>query len=121
MRLWLVPVMAALAQVAAVTPLAAQTLTHAPRAAVAAVRVDTPPTIDGRLGDDAWAGASAADGFTQQDPDEGRPATERTELRVVYDDDALYIGARMFDREAVLISRRLSSRDDDSDADTLDI
>ena len=121
MRLWLVPAAAALAAVAAVRPLAGQTLTHAPRAAVGAVRVDSPPAIDGRLDDEAWAGVSAADGFTQQDPDEGRPATERTELRVAYDDVALYIGARMFDREAVLISRRLSSRDDDSDADTLEI
>ena len=121
MRLWLVPVGVALATVTVVPPLAAQTLTHAPRAQVAAVRVDPPPTIDGRLGDEAWAAVSAADGFTQQDPDEGRPATERTELRVAYDNEALYIGARMFDREAVLISRRLSSRDDDSDADTLEI
>src|SRR5688572_15882919 len=122
MRLWLVPAAAALAAVATVSPLAAQTLTHAPRAAGAAVRVDTPPTIDGRLGDEAWAGVGAADRFTQQDPDEGQPATERTELRVVYDDEALYIAARMFDREATLISRRLANRDaNDNDADTIDI
>ena len=38
--------------------------------------------------------------FTQIDPDEGQPATERTEVRVLYDDRALYVGVRLFDRDA---------------------
>lgn len=58
--------------------------------------------------------------FTQEDPDEGKPATERTEVRVLYDDAALYIGAQLFDREAKLIARRLLTRDGDAgDADRL--
>ena len=56
-------------------------------------------------------------GFLQIDPDEGKPGTEDTETRVVYDDQALYIGARMFDHEPGLIWRRMSSRDGDADAD----
>ena len=39
----------------------------------------------------------AATGFIQQDPEEGQPATQRTEIRFAYDADALYVGARMLD------------------------
>jgi hypothetical protein len=46
--------------------------------------------------------------FTQIDPDEGQPATERTEVRVLYDDRALYVGVRLFDRDAAQIGRRLA-------------
>ena len=49
-----------------------------------------------------------ADHFRQRDPDEGQPATERTEIRVLYDDDALYVGARMFDSSRPRISKRLT-------------
>jgi uncharacterized protein DUF5916/cellulose/xylan binding protein with CBM9 domain len=88
---------------------------------IRAVRTATPPTIDGRLTEEAWAQAPPADGFTQRDPDEGRPATERTEVRVLFDDTAVYIGARMFDGEPGQIQRRLSSRDGDADADRLTV
>ena len=98
----------------------AQTVTHAPRAAFSAVRVPQAPVIDGQLDDEAWQGVEAATNFTQQDPDEGRPATERTEIRITYDDEAVYVAARMYDSQASLIARRLSSRDDNSDADFLD-
>ena len=84
---------------------------------VRAVRVASPPSIDGRLTEDEWARAEVADQFTQRDPDEGQPATERTEIRVLYDDDAIYVGARLFDREPAKIARRLSNRDDSPDAD----
>jgi hypothetical protein len=118
-RLLLV-LMACLAAVALADAAAAQTATHAPRAAFAAMRVTRPPVIDGHLDDDAWQGVEAATNFTQQDPDEGRPATERTEIRIAFDDEAVYVAARMYDSEAALIARRLSSRDEDSDADFLD-
>jgi len=88
---------------------------------IRAVRTSTPPTIDGRLTEEAWAAAPVADGFTQRDPDEGRPATERTEVRILFDDTAVYVGARMFDGEPTRITRRLSSRDSDADADRLTI
>jgi hypothetical protein len=88
---------------------------------VRAVRASQPPVIDGRLTEDVWTAAPAADGFTQRDPDEGRPATERTEIRIVFDDTAVYIGARMFDGEPARIERRLSSRDSDPDADRLTV
>jgi hypothetical protein len=80
-----------------------------------------PPDIDGNLDDEAWSAVEAASGFTQRDPDEGKPSTERTEVKFLYDDEALYVGVRLFDRQAALISRRLSTRDDDADADRVTI
>ncbi|HEX2208655.1 MAG TPA: DUF5916 domain-containing protein [Longimicrobium sp.] len=65
--------------------------------------------VDGSLDDAAWAAATPITEFRQLDPQEGQPATERTEVRVVYDDQALYIGARMYDRQPV--SARLGRRD----------
>ena len=121
MRPWLVSIAAGLTAAAVAESAGAQSVSaHAPRAAVAAVRVTRAPVIDGRLDDEAWQGVAAATDFTQQDPDEGQPATERTEIRITYDDVAVYVAARMYDREPSLIARRLSSRDDDSDADFLD-
>ena len=92
----------------------------APRV-IRAVRASAPPVIDGRLIDEAWTQAPVADGFTQRDPEEGRPATERTEIRVLFDDTAVYVGARMFDGEPGRIERRLSSRDSDPDADRVTV
>ena len=56
-----------------------------------------PPAIDGVLNDEAWKGAAVIDRFTQQEPAEGQPATERTEVRVLYDASHLYIAVRAFD------------------------
>jgi hypothetical protein len=73
-----------------------------------AVRVTKPPAVDGNLDDEAWSAAPEITGFTQRDPDEGKPATETTVVKVVYDDDAIYFGARMDDRKPVttLLGRR---------------
>ena len=85
-----------------------------------ASRASQPPSIDGQLNDEVWTQAQVLTDFTQEDPDEGKPATERTEVRVLYDDAALYIGARLHDSNAKLIARRLLTRDGDaSDADRL--
>ncbi len=85
--------------------------------AVTAVRAAQPVTIDGRLDDRVWVDAPAATDFIQRDPDEGQPATEKTELRVAYDDTALFVGVRLHDREAGRIARQLSRRDRDAEAD----
>jgi hypothetical protein len=84
---------------------------------VVATRTNRPPVIDGHLTDECWALAVASSDFTQQDPDEGKPATEHTEVRFVYDDEALYVGIRLFDSSPAGIVRRLSTRDSDPDAD----
>ena len=92
-----------------------------PQAAIHAARASKPPALDGRLTDEDWAGAEPVTGFLQIDPDEGKPGSEATEVRVLFDNQALYIGARMFDREPGAISRRMSSRDGDADADWIAI
>ena len=56
-------------------------------------------TFDGRLDEQAWTRADVADGFLQQEPIEGRRPTETTEVRIVYDEDNLYIGAMLHDSD----------------------
>ena len=67
--------------------------------------------VDGRLDDAAWAAAETASDFVQNRPTPGAPASQRTEVRVVYDDDALYVGARMFDDRPDSIAAPLARRD----------
>jgi hypothetical protein len=62
-----------------------------------AVRVSGAIDIDGRLDDATWAAATATTDFIQELPLEGELATQRTEVRVAYDEDALYVGVMMFD------------------------
>ncbi len=66
---------------------------------VRAVRVDQGPDIDGSLDDGVWARAALIDQFVQQEPDEGAPATERTEVRLLYDGSNLYLGVRAVDSD----------------------
>ena len=68
------------------------------RPAATAGRTDSPPVIDGRLGDAEWASAGVLGGFKQREPVEGQPVSERTEVRFVHDDEALYVGAWLYDR-----------------------
>jgi hypothetical protein len=75
------------------------TVDAAPSKSVRAVRVGSAPVIDGRLDDAVWAEAEVIDDFHQTRPGDGLEPSERTEVYVVYDDDALYIGARMYDSE----------------------
>lgn len=98
------------AQTAAPASAAASHVTTASRAAEA-------PTLDGDvLGDAAWAKAVPISAFWQEQPDEGQPVSERTEVRVIFTKDMLYIGAVMYDREpgsiTVSDARRDASMDD---------
>src|SRR5687767_15348033 len=72
---------------------------HAPSASAA--RVTSTIRVDGVLSEAAWASATPITEFTQVQPSEGSPASERTEVRILYDDDALYIGAKLYDRQQV--------------------
>lgn len=73
--------------------------------------------VDGKLDEPAWAKADVADKFTERDPEEGKPVSERTEVRVLIGDDALYVGARLYDKEPGKIRRRLVRRDEDLSSD----
>jgi hypothetical protein len=109
------PVLLALA---AAAPLAAQTPDSAARTSyshqsdaphAAASRLSGSIRVDGVPDEAAWQAAQPLTGFRQLDPTEGAPASERTEIRVLYDEEALYIGAWMYDRSPV--SARLGRRD----------
>ena len=64
-----------------------------------ATLVDEAPTIDGFIDDAVWARAEPFTGFVQQAPIVGNPATERTEIRILYDESAIFIGAILYDSE----------------------
>ena len=79
---------------------------------VAASAVEDAPILDGDvLGDAAWRVANPATGFRQTAPDEGEPASERTEVRIVYTRDAIYFGVVCYDRDPSSIIVADSRRD----------
>ena len=78
------------------------------------VPTDAPTTIDGRLDDEVWPAAPVISNFVQHEPFEGRPATERTEIRILYDETAIYVGAWMFDCSAGGILTGENRRDADA-------
>ncbi|MDE0396022.1 MAG: DUF5916 domain-containing protein [Gammaproteobacteria bacterium] len=79
----------------------------APRAT--AVRTAGPVSLDGRVDEAVWFQAPAITEFTQLDPDEGAPPSLRSEVRILYDDEALYIGATLDDAGGA--AARLARRD----------
>ena len=77
------------------------------------------PAIDGRLDEDVWEGAEPFTDFVQAEPFEGEPATERTEVRILFDDEAIYIGAMLYDSDPAGIIATDARRDsglDDTDS-----
>ena len=71
------------------------------------VRTATPPVIDGKIDDAVWAAAELIDDFHQVRPTDGGAPSERTEIRVLFDDDYLYIGAHLYDSEPDKITRNV--------------
>src|SRR5881628_2438994 len=86
--------------------------THSTPAARARA-VITPPVIDGRLTDPAWLEATPVTGFVQRELHEGAPVTERTEVRIVTDGQALYVGAWLYDSDPAGIVAGEQVRDGD--------
>lgn len=76
-----------------------------------AKRITSPIYLDGKLIEPAWQQIEGFEDFIQLEPIEGVQPTERTVVKVAYDDDALYIGARMFDSSPDSIIARLARRD----------
>ena len=64
-----------------------------------ATEVAESPSIDGFLNEAVWQQAAVMTGFTQREPMDGQPASERTEVRVVFDQEALYVGVWAFDSQ----------------------
>ena len=74
-------------------------------------RVSTPPTIDGVIEEDFWGEAEVATGFTQLRPSPGEPASQRSEVRVAHDDQAIYVAAQLFDTAPDSVVAQLGRRD----------
>ncbi len=92
------------------------------RRSLPAVRLQgPPPTIDGNLDDPAWAQAPVAGDFTQLEPSPGAPASERTEVRILYDDQALYVAFRAWDRSPDSIAAQLTRRGESSHSDRVHV
>ena len=73
--------------------------------------------IDGRLDEEIWRRAPSISDFIQFSPDEGRAATEKTFVQIVYDERAIYVAFRALDSRASLIKGYLTRRDHDSPSD----
>ena len=89
------------------------------RKRVAAVRTPTPPVIDGSLDDTVWQKAEAVSGFHQYEPHNDRPASFETFVKILYDDNSIYIGARMIDPnpDSILTELGLRNSGDNLNAD----
>lgn len=76
-------------------------------------------SIDGKLDENAWENAAIASDFITLEPDNGKPVPEgkKTEVKILYDNDAIYIGAKMFDDEPDKILKEISQRDNFGTAD----
>jgi hypothetical protein len=84
--------------------------------AIAAERT-SPIRIDGRLDDAAWEAATSVGGFVQAEPVEGAPVDQPTEVRILFDEEAVYIAARMYDASPATIARQLVRRDESGQYD----
>ncbi|MBA9078106.1 DUF5916 domain-containing protein [Rufibacter quisquiliarum] len=76
-----------------------------------AVRTATPPKIDGLPTEEVWQQAAPATGFTQNEPVNGAPSRQRTQVRILYDDEAIYVGAMLYDTAPDSVLTQLSQRD----------
>lgn len=79
------------------------------------------PVIDGVPNEEAWLQAEEATEFYQFEPREGMPATERSSVRLLYDDDYIYIAGWMYDTEPSKIVRKLARRDDEVEVDAFTV
>ncbi len=85
-----------------------------------AEKLTVSPVIDGILDDEAWTEGSWIDDFTQHEPYNGNKASQRTEFKILYDDDNIYAAFKVFDTSPDSIVSRLSRRDN-TDGDLVGI
>ncbi|WP_310395997.1 DUF5916 domain-containing protein [Hymenobacter sp.] len=100
---------------------ASASATAAPKRQLAAVRISTPPKLDGLLDEAVWSQAQPATGFIQNRPKPGPREKHPTEVRVLYDDAAIYVGAIMHDVSPDSIPRELTARDNFGNTDFIAI
>jgi hypothetical protein len=81
------------------------------RPRVQILRVSEPPVLDGQLDDQAWKGAAKISQFTQQNPREGQPASQPTEVWIAYDSHNIYFAIYAHYTDAALMRANRSRRD----------
>jgi len=86
-----------------------------------AVRIQAEPKIDGVLSDSAWLQAEIATNFVQRELHPDEPSEQNAEVKILYDDAAIYIGAQLYDVAPDSILRELSTRDNEANADLFGI
>ncbi|MCK4966934.1 carbohydrate binding family 9 domain-containing protein, partial [bacterium] len=88
-----------------------------------AVRIDESeaPRIDGKLDDIVWKKGKVLTGFIQREPITGVPATEKSELYILYDKENLYVGCRLYDSHPENIFRELRRREDLDSSDRIEL
>lgn len=89
--------------------------------AVTPARIAAPPQIDGRLDDPIWAAAARITSFTQQQPTEGAPSSEATEVMLAYDATQIYIGVHVRYADISLVRANRSDRDQTGADDTITV
>jgi hypothetical protein len=77
-----------------------------------ATRITVAPVINGILDDETWQAGTWDDNFTQNEPYNGRPAVQRTEFKILFDEDNLYVAVKAFDSSPDSIVNRLTRRDE---------
>jgi hypothetical protein len=87
----------------------------ASRPVSSASRIADAPSIDGALDEQIWQQAPPLTGFVQAEPFQGQPASEHTEVRILYDDEAIYVGVVLHDRDPSLIVTTDTRRDAELD------
>lgn len=92
-----------------------------PVAVARAVRRTGEIRLDGILDEEAWAAAPVASGFIQREPVEGNRAEEDTRVRILYDNNALYVGALLLDSDPDGIVDRLVRRDEEGEFDYFEV
>ncbi|MEJ5263915.1 MAG: DUF5916 domain-containing protein [Bacteroidales bacterium] len=75
-------------------------------------RIDNPPHIDGKLDDACWQLGQWSEDFVQQTPREGAKASQRTQLKVLYDDKYIYVAFKCYDNEPEKILHEVGNRDE---------
>src|SRR3989442_13130869 len=84
---------------------------------IRAVRASRPIAVDGLLDEEVWKSDQAVTQFLEKDPDQGVTPRQKSEVRLAYDDDALYGGARLYDTAPDPVVARLARRDNDPNTD----
>jgi hypothetical protein len=76
-----------------------------------ATKISNAPVINGVLDDEAWKSGDWVDDFTQYDPYSGQPASQRTEFKILFDENNLYVAFKAYDTSPDSIVKRLTRRD----------